>query len=176
MVEEETSYRMEGIAFGMVDGMILCLGLTIGVAEATSSSNLVIITGIIGGLANALGNSIGFFMSQSAERGLQIHETTEHGVTTRVHSKKEIFINSAFSFLAAIATLIILVSPFVLFDILTAVTLTFLLGAVLSFILGTYVGKLSRENAYWTGLKYAVLAIVGAVISHIVGDILQILI
>lgn len=41
MVEEETSYRMEGIAFGMVDGMILCLGLTIGVAEATSSSNLV---------------------------------------------------------------------------------------------------------------------------------------
>ena len=175
MVEEETSYRMEGIAFGMVDGMILCLGLTIGVAKATSSSNLVIITGILGGLANALGNSIGFFMSQSAERGLQIHETIEHGVTTRIHSKKEILINSAFSFLAAIATLIILVSPFVLFDIVTAVTLTFLLGAVLSFLLGTYVGKLSRENAYWTGLKYAVLAIVGAVISHVVGDLLQIL-
>lgn len=176
MVEEETSYRLEGIAFGMVDGMILCLGLTIGVAEATSSSNLVIITGIIGGLANAFGNSIGFFMSQSAERGLQIHETTEHGVTTRIHSKKEIFVNSAFSFLAAIATLIILVSPFVLFDIVTAVTLTFLLGAVLSFLLGTYVGKLSGENAYWTGLKYAVLAIVGAMISHVVGDILQILV
>lgn len=167
---------MEGIAFGMVDGMILCLGLTLGVAEATSSSNLVIITGIIGGLANALGNAIGFFMSQSAERGLQIHETIEHGVTTRIHSKKEIFTNSAFSFLATIATLIILVSPFALFDILTAVTLTFLLGAVLSFLLGAYVGKLSKENAYWTGLKYAVLAIVGAVISHMVGNLLRILV
>jgi predicted membrane protein (TIGR00267 family) len=176
VVEEETSYRMEGIAFGMVDGMILCLGLTIGVAEATSSSNLVIITAIIGGLANAFGNAIGFFMSQSAERGLQIHETTEYGVTTRIHSKKEIYINTAFSFLAIIATLIILVSPFVLFDIPTAVTLTFLLGAALSFLLGTYVGKLSRENAYWTGLKYAVLTIVGATISHVIGDILQILV
>jgi len=175
MAEEETSYRMEGIAFGMVDGMILCLGLTIGVAEATRDPKLVIITGIIGGLANALGNAIGFFTSQSTERGLQIHETTEHGVTTRVHSKKEIFINTACSFLATIATLVILVSPFVLFDIRAAVILTFLLGAGLSFILGTYVGKLSKENAYWTGLKYAVLAIVGAVISHMVGDILQIL-
>jgi len=175
VVEEETSYRMEGIAFGMVDGMILCLGLTIGVAEATHDPRLVIITGIIGGLANALGNAIGFFMSQSTERGLQIHETTEHGVTTRIHSKKEIYINTACSFLATIATLVILVSPFVLFDIATAVTATFLLGAILSFLLGGYVGKLSRENAYWTGLKYAVLAIVGAVISHMVGDILQIL-
>ncbi|MGQ9460093.1 MAG: VIT1/CCC1 transporter family protein [Candidatus Bathyarchaeaceae archaeon] len=175
MIEKETSYRMEGIAFGMVDGMILCLGLTIGVAEAISSSTLVIITAIIGGLANALGNAIGFFMSQSTERGLQIHETKEHGVITRIHSKKEILVSTACSFLATIATLVILVSPFVLFDIVTAVTVTFLLGAILSFLLGAYVGKLSRENAYWTGLKYAVLAIVGAVISHIVGDLLQIL-
>ena len=176
MAEKETSYRMEGIAFGMVDGMILCLGLTIGVAEATSSSNLVIITGIIGGLANAFGNAIGFFTSQSTERGLQIHETTEHGVATRIHSKKEILANTAFSFLASIAALIVLVIPFVFFDISTAVIVTFSLGAVLSFLLGSYVGKLSRENAYWTGLKYSILAIVGAVISHFVGDLLQFLV
>ncbi len=176
VAEEETSYRMEGIAFGMVDGMILCLGLTIGVAEATSDATLVIITGIIGGLANGFGNAIGFFMSQSTERGLQIHESTEHGVTTRIHSKKEIFVNTACSFLATIVTLAILVSPFVLFDIVTAVTLTFLLGAVLSFVLGTYVGKLSRENAYWTGFKYAVLAVIGAVISHVVADLLKIIV
>jgi len=66
------SYRLEGIAFGLADSLIMCLGLTIGVAEATSDTQLVIITGIIGGFANAFGNSIGFFMSQSAERALQI--------------------------------------------------------------------------------------------------------
>jgi VIT1/CCC1 family predicted Fe2+/Mn2+ transporter len=62
------SYRLEGIAFGLADGLIMCLGLIIGVAEVTFETRLVIITGIIGGFANAFGNSIGFFMSQSAER------------------------------------------------------------------------------------------------------------
>ena len=60
----EQSYRLEGIAFGLADGLIMCLGLIIGVAEVTSNTRLVIITGIIGGFANAFGNSIGFFMSQ----------------------------------------------------------------------------------------------------------------
>lgn len=38
----------------------MLLGLTIGVAEATSDPNLVIISGIIGGIADMFGNSIGF--------------------------------------------------------------------------------------------------------------------
>jgi hypothetical protein len=73
----EESYLLEGIAFGLADGLIMCLGLIIGVAEATSSTNLVIITGIIGGFANAFGNSIGFFMSQSAERALELSRDKE---------------------------------------------------------------------------------------------------
>ena len=84
-----TSYRLEGIAFGLADGLIMSLGLIIGVAEATTDPRLVIIAGVIGGFANAFGNSIGFYMSQSAERGLQILEIVEHGVTTNVHSKTE---------------------------------------------------------------------------------------
>jgi VIT1/CCC1 family predicted Fe2+/Mn2+ transporter len=44
---------------------------------------------------------------------------------------------------------------------------------ILTFILGSYVGKLSRENPYKTGLKYAVLGIVGAVISFFIGDFLK---
>ena len=43
----------------------------------------VMVTEIIGGFANAFGNSIGFFMSQSAERALQIHETMDYGVATQ---------------------------------------------------------------------------------------------
>ena len=46
----EESYRLEGIAFGLADGLIMCLGLIIGVAEVTSDTRFVIITGIIGGL------------------------------------------------------------------------------------------------------------------------------
>ena len=57
----EESYRREGIAFGLADGLIMCLGLIIGVAEVTSDTRLVIITGIIGGFANAFGNRLNIF-------------------------------------------------------------------------------------------------------------------
>jgi len=169
------SYRLEGIAFGLADGLIMCLGLIIGVAEATSSTQLVIITGIIGGFANAFGNSIGFFMSQSAERALQIHETTEHGATTRIHSRREVIINSIFSFASTIAATLVLVWPFIFFSMSYAAILTFIIGTATAFILGGYIGKMSHENPYKTGLKYALLAVLGAIISHYIADCIQLL-
>ena len=174
----EESYRLEGIAFGLADGLIMCLGLIIGVAEvaeAASGTQLVIVTGIIGGFANAFGNSIGFFMSQSAERALQIHEATEHGATTRIHSKREIFTNSIFSFASTIVATLILLSPFTCFCMSNAAIVTFMIGTILAFTLGSYVGKISHENPYKTGLKYALLAILGAITSHLLADCIQLL-
>jgi len=171
----EESYRLEGIAFGLADGLIMCLGLIIGVAEAfPSDTQLVIITGIIGGFANAFGNSIGFFMSQSAERALQI-QTTEHGATTRIHSKREIFTNSIFAFASTIAATLVLLSPFTCFCMSNAAIVTFILGTIMAFTLGSYVGKISHENPYKTGLKYALLAILGAITSHLLADCIQLL-
>lgn len=167
------SYRLEGIAFGLADGLIMCLSLIIGVVEATSSTRLVIITGIIGGFANAFGNSIGFYMSQSAERALQILETIEHGTRTRIHSKGEIIANSLFSLASTILAVLVLLCPFVFLSMNHAAILTFVLGTTMAFILGSYVGRISRENPTKTGMKYAILAIIGATISHFIADYIQ---
>ncbi len=174
--ESEESYHLEGIAFGLADGLIMCLGLIIGVAEATSQTQLVIITGIIGGFANAFGNSIGFFMSQSAERALQIHETKEHGANTRIHSKREVFTNSILAFASTIGATLILLAPFTCFSMGHAEILTFIIGIVMAFILGSYVGRTSHECFYKTGIKYALLAVLGAVISHYLADLVNIII
>jgi len=172
----EETYRLEGIAFGMADGLIMCLGLIIGVAEATSDTRLVIITGIIGGFANAFGNSIGFFMSQSAERALQIRETTNHGANTRIHPKREVLINSLFAFISTIAATVVLLFPFTFLSMNRASILTFVIGIIMAFILGSHVGKISHENLYRTGIKYALLAVLGAIISHYIADCIQLLI
>ena len=175
MQDDETSYRLEGIAFGLADGLIMSLGLIVGVAEATTNPRLVIIAGIIGGFANAFGNSIGFYMSQSAERGLQIHETTKHGITTKVHSKREIYLNSVFAFLCSVAISIALLSPFILLNMATAVISAFTLGILVALLLGFYIGELSQENRWISGLKYAFMAFLGAIFSHLVADLLLIL-
>ncbi|MGD8545981.1 MAG: VIT1/CCC1 transporter family protein [Candidatus Bathyarchaeota archaeon] len=175
MNTHKISYSLEGIAFGLADGLIMSLGLIIGVAEATTDPRLVVITGIIGGFANAFGNSIGFYMSQSAERGLQIHETVEHGANTSVHSKQEIYVNSLLAFLFSLAVSAVLLSPFIFLNITTAVITAFILGVTVSFSLGLYVGKISRENSLLCGLKYAIIAFLGAIISHLVADLLTLL-
>ena len=144
-------------------------------AEATTDPRLVIIAGIIGGFANAFGNSIGFYMSQSAGRGLQIHETVEHGINTKVHSKKEIYLNSAFAFLCSIIISIALLSPFILLNMTIAVVSAFTFGILVAFFLGLYIGKLCQENRWVSGLKYAFIAFLGAIISHLVADLLTVL-
>lgn len=172
----EVHYLMESIAFGLTDGMICFLGIIIGVARATLDPNLVIIAGIVGGVADALGNSVGFFVSQSTERAVQIYDV-EQGTEGRIHSKKEVRMSGVFSFIATIIALFFLISPFrFISDIFYATILSFLIGIVLAFILGGYVGKLTKENQFKSGLKYALITIAGALVSYFLGEALHIII
>jgi len=176
---ESFGYWMEGTAFGLADGVICLLGLIIGVAEATAnlprfeSQSVIIASGVVGGLANAFGNSIGFLLSQEAERSVQIHEKVEHGENTRVHTKGEVYMSGVLSFLATILAAVALISPFIFFDLETSLVLSFVLGITLSFAMGSYIGKMSGQGLLKTGVKYAVFAIIGALISHAIGDVLN---
>jgi predicted membrane protein (TIGR00267 family) len=169
----EVHYLMESIAFGLTDGIICFLGIIIGVARATASPALVIIAGVAGGIADALGNSVGFFVSQTTERAVQMYGV-EQGTESRVHSKKEVWMSGIFSFLATIVALVLLIFPFTIFEIWNATCVSFIIGTTLSFILGSYVGKISKENPYKSGVKYAIITISGALIAYIVGELLHI--
>jgi len=169
----ELHYLMESIAFGLTDGIICFLGIIVGVARATSDPVLVIIASIAGGIADALGNSVGFFISQTTERAVQIYGV-EQGRESRVHSKKEVWMSGIFSFLATIVALVFLISPFTFLSIWNATLVSFIIGLVMSFILGSYVGKISKENPYKSGFKYAIITIAGALIAYVVGEVLDI--
>lgn len=79
-----------------------------------------------------------------------------------------------FSFLATIVALILLLSPFTFLGVWNATSLSFLIGTVLAFVLGSYVGKLGKENPYKSGLKYAIITIAGAAVAYLVGEMLNI--
>ena len=164
----------QGAAFGLTDGVICITGLIIGVAVATSNLNVTLIATITGGLVDALGNAIGFYLSERTERGAQIHARDEHGITTEVHSLREVFLSGALSFLATVFVLVILLSPLFFLDINSSIICSFVFAVVILFSLGTYVGKLSKEPPIHTGIVYIVLGIVGAAVSYLIGYILQI--
>ena len=171
--QDEHSYAIEAVAFGLTDGIICFLGIIIGLARVASNPTLVIIGGIVGGIANAFGNSVGFYFSQAAERNVQIHETQEHGKTTRIHSSKEVLRSGVFTFLATIIVLFTMLFPFALLDIWNAMILALMFGSILAFALGSYAGKLGEENPYKSGLKYACITVAAAMVSYAITELLR---
>lgn len=171
----EPHFLMESVAFGLTDGIICFLGIIVGVARATADVKLVLIAGIVGGVADALGNSIGFFVSQAAERAVQMKEV-EEGNNMTVHSRREVWMSGVFSFLATMVALVALLLPFTFFGVWDATTVSFVVGTVMAFLLGMYIGRLSGEKRYKSGLKYALITILGAVISYGIGELLHIFI
>lgn len=172
-VKFKLHYLMESIAFGMTDGVICFLGIIVGVASATSDTKAVIIASIVGGVADALGNSIGFFVSQSTERAVQMVDA-EQTNNTRIHSKKEVYLSGIFSFLATVVVMLLLIWPFMFLTVWRATSASFIMGTILALGMGFVIGKLEKGNPYKCAVKYAGITIAGAVICYGVGELLQI--
>ena len=169
----KTIKGFQGAAFGLSDGLIMLLGLVIGVAEATSNPTAVIVAGIAGGIANSFGNAIGFYISELEERGQQLYEKSKQKSKVLVHSKKEAVTSGVFSFFATLFALVVPVTPFFFFGIYQSMILAVAVAVIILFLLGNYVGRLSGENPLKTGIRFAVLGIVGAFICYLVGDFLK---
>ena len=160
---------LEGASFGLMDGIILCLGIVIGVAAATSSATTVIVAGIIGGVSDAFGNSIGFYVSQLAEKGVQTHETRNKTAKHKIHTHEEVILSGIASFLMTVLAFVVLLGPFFFLSINDAMILSFAMAIVSLALLGVYVARLSKENVWETSAWYAGLGIAGALISYWVG-------
>ncbi|MFX0124374.1 MAG: VIT1/CCC1 transporter family protein [Candidatus Hodarchaeota archaeon] len=166
--------HLEGFAFGMTDGIICFLGIIIGVAQATQDPMMVIIAGIVGGVADAFGNSIGFLISQLTEQSVQLHQKENLGQEVRVHTQREVVFSGIFSFLATIIALFLLIGPyFFIEDFYTAMFVTFVLGILALFILGMYVAKISGKNWLKMGILYTIVGMTGAVLAFMIGSVLN---
>lgn len=161
--------EIEGVAFGLVDGLVLVLGLVIGVWAATGDTNTILLAALIGGVSNAFGNSAGTFLSQTAERGVQLQHRRRKG-NSEVHSKWEVVRIALFAFGATIATVILVVLPFYFLDSFTATLLSLVIALALLFVLGEYVGRISKEKNFEYGLLYVAIGLVAAVLAFFVGE------
>jgi len=152
------------VAFGTVDGLITILGVVIGIATATQSSGFVIISGFVAGLANAFGNSFGFYASELAERAEHIREN-QH-----VSSMTETQRSTLLAFVHSVGSTIVIVAPFAVFDLMHAMAASLILASALLFGLGGVVGKFSHASPWTFGIRYVILGLAGAVLSFIIGD------
>ena len=168
----ELNETLEGAAFGLTDGIIAVIGTLIGAGAATESLGLAIIAGVLVGVSNSFANSIGVYISQSTERSVQISKAAK-GEKIQVHTVRENIISAVSAFIASIVVSMLMVVPFLFFDIITSMAACFVMGVSLLFILGAYTAKISRENMLHHGLQYSLLGVAGAVIGFFVGELLK---
>ena len=159
----------QGVAFGTMDGLITILGVVIGIASATESSGAVIITGLVAGLANAFGNAFGFYAGELAERAEHIQEN-QH-----VSSMRETRRSTILAFLHSVGSTMVIVAPFTLLSLTSAIITTLIFSLALLFVLGALVGKFSHASRLKFGIRYVALGLAGAALSFVVGQAVRIL-
>lgn len=170
-------HNFQGIAFGLMDGLILLLGLLMGLSEATGEARIVIMGGIIGGIANSFGNAIGFYTSESAERGQQLKfykGKNTQDVHKFVHSHSDILFSTLASFGATLLSLVLPIIPFFAVPVLgEAMLVSGAIAIVILAVLGYFIGKMNESDGLWSSVKYVVLGLVGAGLGFVVGDFLK---
>jgi predicted membrane protein (TIGR00267 family) len=154
----------QGVAFGTMDGLITILGVVIGIASATENSGAVVITGLVAGLANAFGNTFGFYASELAERAEHIQENQHLNTMTETRR------STVFAFAYSLASTIVVVAPFALLGLTSAMTASLILALALLFALGALVGKFSHASPWRFGIRYVLLGLAGAALSFVVGQ------
>ena len=154
----------QGVAFGTMDGLITILGVVIGIATATENPSAVIIAGLVAGLANAFGNTFGFYASELAERAEHIQENQ------RLNSMTETRRSTILAFMHSVGSTIVIVTPFAVLGLTSAMIMSLIFALVLLFTLGGFVGKFSHASPLKFGVRYVVLGLAGAGLSFVVGE------
>jgi len=171
-------HLFQGIAMGLMDGLITLLGIIVGVGAATNDAKVVIISGLIGGISNSFGTSIGFYTSENAERGQQISFYKNKKGTRKegryIHSHSEITSSTFLSFIAGVLALVLPILPFFLsVDVTAGMISSLVICTALLFLLGYYIGEINETDRLRSGVKYVFLGIMSAAVAFILGGLLK---
>lgn len=172
---------------GFIDGLLSTLGAVIGASAAigtsseTSAASVILSAGVGAGIANGLSNILAAFMGEKlvlvrrleeVERAMLEEEALRRSrVADEIHQK--IVSGGIVDGLATIGGAMVPVLPFIsvpLFGIKGIIALysSIAVSLITFFILGGYIGKISRENVIFSGLKMAAFAGVTAIICKLI--------
>ncbi|XRO77651.1 TIGR00267 family protein [Methanocaldococcus sp. 10A] len=161
---------------GLIDGSLSALGVVIG-ASGSADASVIIAAGLGGGIANGLSNILGAFTAEKASLERERIQKEKSLLKQNGYLKKSIIYKKAIretmicGLIDGISTAIgsaLPVIPFFLFDIKTALYAAIAITIVILFILGVFIGKISKENVVISGIKMVVGALIVAVLCFMI--------
>jgi predicted membrane protein (TIGR00267 family) len=164
------------IVRGLIDGSLSALGVVIG-ASGSADASVIIAAGLGGGIANGLSNILGAFTAEKATLERERIQKEKSLLKKNGYLKKSIIYKKAIretmicGLIDGISTTIgsaLPVVPFFLFDIKTALYVAIGITIAILFILGVFIGKISKENVVVSGIKMVIGALAVAVLCFMV--------
>ena len=158
---------------GVIDGLLSTLGVVIGASSADTA--IILAAGIGGAVANGVSNFLGAFSSEEY-KGYQHIQKIEQAMLSEAIEESQIGKEIKkeklkAGFLDGSSTIIggfIPVIPFFLVGHDTALTWSVICTVITLFILGAYIGKISKKWIIVSGLKLMTLGILTALLVHLI--------
>ena len=154
---------MHGAAFGLVDGVITVLGLTLGISALNPDRIVILVAGLSVGIADGIANSVGFFVSEEVE--------TEQRISS--HTKKAIYYSSAPCFGATLIAVLLPMIPYIFTSITMARISSIVIGLSLLFVFGMIHARFSHESPVKEGLKLVAIGAITVAICFGVGKLVS---
>lgn len=159
IMENRSHQMVTGISFGITSGVITSLGMIVGMFSATNSKLAVIASIITMAIADGLADGAGQHMSEESE--------VEGGKT--VHTHREVWMSTLYTFLSVCGSILSFVPFFLLFDLYTAILLGITWGVILLVVFNYLLAKAKNEKPFPIIAEHIALAVFVIVVSYFVG-------
>lgn len=144
-----------GISFGLTSGIITTLGLIVGLHSGTHSKIVVIGGILIIAIADAFSDAFGIHISEESEN---------------IHTAKEIWESTIYTFLSKFIFTLIFVVPLLLFELSIAIIISVILGLLILSIFNFIIAREQKRRPWKVIAEHLIIALVVIIITHYVGD------
>lgn len=160
------------------DGALTIFGLILGsYISGVEDSRLLIFIGISTSIAIGFSGLTGAFLTEKAERDRELKEmeiALNRNLDNTDYKKAYDYATILAGFvngISPVVTSLILLFPFFFFSSDTAYPLSIIISISLFFFLGAFLGKISKENLIFTGLKLVLAGLACMGVIFIFGNI-----
>jgi predicted membrane protein (TIGR00267 family) len=164
---------IRNITRGLIDGSLSTLGIVLG-AAISMDIKVIMAAGLGGGIANALSNILGALTAEKAavmvdlgkyERAMVGSKTKLRETKIYEKEKRRIWASGVSDCIATLVGSLVSIAPFALLSLTPAIYASIGLTVGLLFVLGLYLGKLSKENMIFSGIKMAIFGVITAIVA-----------
>jgi predicted membrane protein (TIGR00267 family) len=181
-ISEAGQIARRAFANNSFDGVLTMVGVVMGSFVAgVQDSAIVLVTGLSTALAIGISGGWGAYLTESAERSHAVDELEQFTLTelrdTKIGkaSRLAVVMVAAVDGLSPFLSALLVLIPFFLASLLPAVAYAYYASLGISllalFALGLYLGRISRRNLIFSGIKTAIAGVVCIALSYLLEQI-----